>query len=305
MKSLFPNFYIEVQNHEHPKFFGKSYAQYDEMCQREATVRKRLLKLARQTSTPVVLTNDSHFQRPDQREKHLMMVLQKKSHGQGRMRVADYLHEYTYFRNYMQDMEALAEHTGLGQEVIHNAIEIEEAVDIRLDPLDDFNYSIPFSGYDDPIAKIQTRCERRIERLVGRHGEVARERFEMELVAMGDFAHYLLLMSDFIIAAHKQGILTNTRGSAANSLVCYCLRIHNIDPMPGAYNLRLTLSIRQAPGPQRDIEKDRYEISCGSSLNEWMTRGEGQVVQICNYVPSPIVRRFDDRRCPRDFKRTG
>jgi hypothetical protein len=42
-----------------------------------------------------------------------------------------------------------------------NALAIAEESNIVLDPLDDFNYSIPFSGYNDPIAKIRKRCEKR------------------------------------------------------------------------------------------------------------------------------------------------
>ena len=288
MKSLFPNFYIEVQNHEHPKFSGKLHAQYDDMCKREAGVRESLLKLAEQTSTPVVLTNDSHFQSPAQREMHLMMILQKKSHGQGRMQVSDYLNEYTYFRNYMQDMEALAERTGLPREVTENAIAIGEEADIRLSPLDEFTYSIPTSGYSDPIKKIQRRCNARLDRLERKHGPAVRERFDHELRAMGEFSHYLLLMSDFIIAAHRQGILTNTRGSAANSLVCYCLRIHNVDPMPEAYNLLFSRFVNPArkklPDIDIDIEKDRYEDFMRIVTDRMdELEGEGQVIQICNY----------------------
>jgi DNA polymerase III subunit alpha len=288
MKSLFQHFYIEVQNHQHPKFSGKGHAQYDEMCQREAAARRSLLRLAEQTNTPLVLTNDSHFQRPDQREKHVMMTLQKRNHGQGRMRVADYLNEYGLFRNFMQDMEALAERTGLPKEATDSAIEIQDAADIRLDPLDEFKYSIPFSGYSNPISKIRARCEKRLARAERRHGSSARERFEMELGVMGDFAHYLLLMSDFIISAHRQGILTNTRGSAANSLVCYCLRIHDVDPMPDAYNLLFSRFVNPArkklPDIDIDIEKDRYEDFM-RMVREKMDalEGEGQVVQICNY----------------------
>jgi DNA polymerase III subunit alpha len=288
MKSLFPHFYIEVQNHAHPKFLGKGHAQYEDMCQREGIARASLLKLAERTNTPVVLTNDSHFQWASQREKHLMMSLQKKSRGQGRMRVADYLKEYGLFRNFMQDMEVLAERTGLPKEVLDNAVEIEDAADIRLDPLDEFSYSIPFSGYDNPLSRIQSRCRKRLDSLVAKHGKAASDRFEMELGAMGDFAHYLLLMSDFIIAAQKQGILTNTRGSAANSLVCYCLRIHDIDPMPDSYNLLFSRFVNPArkklPDIDIDIEKDRYEDFM-RIVTERMSEleGEGQVVQICNY----------------------
>lgn len=287
MKTVFPNFYIEIQNHSRKKFHGKGFDGYEGMVQDEARVRERLLTLSRQTNTPVVLTNDSHFQRHDQRTAHLMMTAQKRTGG--KVNPGAYMDQYGYFTNYMQLMEGIADRThGLPPDALRNAQEISEEADIRLDPLDSFSYSIPFSGYRDPIARIRKRSEKRLARLERRHGAAVRERFEHELEAMGDFAHYLLIMSDFIIYAKKQGILTNTRGSAANSLLCYCLRIHDIDPMPGAYNLLFSRFFNPArkklPDIDIDIQKGRFDDFM-AYVQEYMAEreGEGQVVQICNY----------------------
>jgi DNA polymerase-3 subunit alpha len=287
LKSLFPNFYIEVQNHSAQKFHGSGFAQYEEMVAREAVVREKLLAIARATGTPTVLTNDSHYQRPSERHHHLVMVAGKRNYGPGRIAIADHLPEYGYFTNYMRSMEKLAERTkGLPDDALANSLAIAEEADIRLDPLDKFSYSIPFSGYDDPLERIRKRSRRRLEELISKHGKSARKRFELELEAMGDFAHYLLLMSDFIIHAKKNGILTNTRGSAANSLLCYCLKIHDIDSME--YGLLFSRFFNPArkklPDIDIDIEKDRYEdfmryvIECMNELE-----GAGQVVQISNY----------------------
>ena len=284
MKGLFSNFYIEVQNHRRNKFMDKGYTNYEQMIVMEEIVRDRLITLARQTNTKVVLTNDSHFQTRDQQTSHLMMTAQKRGGKYGH----DYLPEYGYFSNYMQSMEKVAERTQLPSDTLENALEIAQESKIRLAPLDEFSYSIPFSGYRDPISRIRRRSEKRLSKLVRRHGEAARERFEIELDAMGDFAHYLLIMSDFIIYARKQGILTNTRGSAANSLLCFCLRIHDIDPMPGAYNLLFSRFVNPArkklPDIDIDIQKDRFDDFM-AYVQEYMAEreGEGQVAQICNY----------------------
>lgn len=287
MKSLFPNFYIEVQNHRRKKFSDRGYDGWEHMVRSEEAVRSRLLTLARQTNTPVVLTNDSHFQTTEQRVSHLMMTANKRTGG--KTSPGAYMDQYGYFTNYMQSMERIAERTdGLPSDTLQNAIEIGQEASVILDPLDRFSYSIPFSGYTDPISKIRKRASRRLDKLARRHGSAAVERFEHELEAMGDFAHYLLIMSDLIIYARKQGILTNTRGSAANSLLCYCLRIHDIDPMPGAYNLLFSRFFNPArkklPDIDIDIEKDRFDDFMSYAMEYMAEReGEGQVVQICNY----------------------
>jgi len=293
MKEIFPNFYIEVWDHRISKFMDDSYPAYLDLMQREAETREKLIELARITDTPLVVTNDSHMQKPGDRKKH---IAQKAAAWRGRddahmgnsdsNLAASYLKDYSYFGNYMRDMEKVA--SEIPEEALENVAAIVEEADIVLDPLDKFQYSIPFSGYDDPIRKIRTRSAKRLARLEKRHGKAALERFEHELEAMGDFAHYLLLMSNFIVDARKQGILTWTRGSAANSLLCYCLYIHDIDPMPDAYGLVFSRFFNPArkklPDIDIDIDPDRYEDFM-KIVHEYMNdlEGEGQVVQICNY----------------------
>jgi DNA polymerase-3 subunit alpha len=73
MKMIFPNFYIELVDHTVKKFVDDSYPAYLELLAREADVRKQLITLAELTNTPVVVTNDSHMQRPSDRRAHIAM----------------------------------------------------------------------------------------------------------------------------------------------------------------------------------------------------------------------------------------
>jgi DNA polymerase-3 subunit alpha len=286
LRAVFPNVFVEMQNHHRPKYIGRGFENYEQMVRSERSVRHKLIDIARATRTPVVVTNDSHFQRPAQRESHLIMTAQKL--GKGRVTIEDYYPSYGYLTSYMQSMERIADalEPGIQDEAIQNAIAIGQEARIRLPPLDDFTYSIPFSGYRDPVERIRRRCKVRLDRCVGLHGDVGQDRFDSELEAMGDFAHYLLLMSDFIRFARKQGILTNTRGSAANSLLCYCLGIHDID------SIEYGLTFERFYNPMRkklpdidiDIEADRYEdfmVFVKSHMDE--LEGDGQVVPIGTY----------------------
>jgi DNA polymerase-3 subunit alpha len=93
-------------------------------------------------------------------------------------------------------------------------------------------------------------------------------------------------MSDFIIAARKQGILTWTRGSAASSLLCYCLRIHEIDSIE--YGLTFSRFFNPArkklPDIDIDIQPSRYDDFMRIVQDEMEPLiGAGQVVQISNW----------------------
>lgn len=293
MKAVFPNFYIELFDHTVNKFVDDAFPAYVELLNKESVHREKLIELAQLTDTPLILCNDSHMQRPSDRRAHIAMKSiswkSREDEHMGRSSgqdIAKYLPDYAYYGNFMRDMERVASYNGVPDEAVENIAAVVEEANIILDPLDNFSYSLPFSGYNDPVAKIRRRSEARMEKLERKYGTVARERFEMELAAMGDFAHYLLLISDFIIAARKQGILTWTRGSAANSLLCYALKIHEIDSIE--YGLTFSRFFNPArkklPDVDIDIQPGRYEDFM-QIVQEKMEPlvGEGQVQQISNY----------------------
>lgn len=292
MRSLFPNFYIEIQNHRNEKFMDAGFTAYEEMVEREASVRERLQHLAVTTQTPLVLTNDSHMQVPAQRKAHLAMkasAWKNRDDDHNARSVerlsANYIKDYVYFASYMQRMERVADGITGGEKALVNVREIVGETELRLDPLDNFSLSVPYSGYDDPALVIRRRAKSRLARLVEKHGQRARERFEHELSSMGEFRHYLLLLSDFIITAKRQGILTNSRGSAASSLLCYCIKIHDIDPIEYGLTFERFFNPerKKVPDIDIDIEKDRYEDFMQIVKSRMAElEGEGQVVQICN-----------------------
>jgi len=289
MKMLFPHFYIEIQDHLGARYLDEQFLSYCQMIEEEEAVRTCLIELARWTETPLIFTNDSHMQRIGDRKAHVAMKASAYRNrddtytSQERLSAA-YLKDYTYFTNYMRDMEKAGQH--VPYDALTNIGEIVAEANIVLDPLDRFSYSIPFSGYDDPERKMRARSKRRLAQMVEKHGVNARERFELEIEAMGDFAHYLLLISDFITSARKQGILTWTRGSAASSLLCYCLGIHEIDPIEHEliFSRFFNPARKKLPDIDVDIQPSRYEDFM-RIVHEKMEPlvGEGQVEQICNY----------------------
>jgi len=291
MKMVFPNFYVEIQDHLLPKYLDEQFPAYVKMVEQEKVVRERLIEVARQTHTPLIFTNDSHMQRISDRKAHVAMKAsawrsrddQHYGISQERLSV-EYLHDYAYFTNYMRRMDRAGEH--VPEDALTSIEEIVAEVNIVLEPLDSFSYSIPKSGYEDPEAKMRARSKKRLAQMVGKHGEKARERFELEIAAMDDFAHYLLLLSDFITSARKQGILTWTRGSAASSLLCYCLGIHEIDPIEHEliFSRFFNPARKKLPDIDVDIQPSRYDDFM-RIVQEKMEPlvGEGQVEQICNY----------------------
>lgn len=303
MKMLFPNFYIEVVDHEITKHADEGrHPAYMALLTREAEVRTQLLEIAEATGTDVVLTNDSHMPSSRDRKTHIALKAagwrdRDDDHMSRSLetQIVKYLPDYTYYGNYMRKMEAIVERGRIPASALENVRAIVEEADIRLEPLDNFRYSIPSAGRDDPVAAIRTRCKVRLRELVKHHGDSALLRFELELEAMESFADYLLLMSDFIRKAKRQGILTWTRGSAANSLLCYCLEIHEIDSIE--YGLIFSRFFNPArkklPDIDVDIQPSRYEDFMRIVHEEMEPLlGAGQVVQISNWGTAANRRAF-------------
>jgi DNA polymerase-3 subunit alpha len=116
MKSVFPNFYVEIWDHTVPKFVDDAYPAYLKLLEDEGRIREKLIELARYTGTPLVLTNDSHMQRSSDRKAHIALKAsgwrnRDDSHygNSGESEIAGYLKDYTYFGNYMRDMEKVGE----------------------------------------------------------------------------------------------------------------------------------------------------------------------------------------------------
>lgn len=295
-KAAFPHFYIELQNHTHAKFLDKGLTNYEEMVATQAMMRDKLLALALDLNVPVVLTNDSHFQTTGQRKAHIAMLARKQwrrardAHegATGESQAAGFAAQYAYWASYLRSMEALAETlpSWAAKESIQSIHDIVEESDLVLDPLDKFSYAVPRSGYDDPVTEVRRRSKARLKSMVARYGEAAQERFEYELEAMKEFAHYLCLVSDVVRMARDSGIYTWTRGSAANSLVCYCLRIHEIDPIH--YRLMFERFVNPArkklPDIDIDMEKHRRD-DVARMITEHLAvlEGEGNVRAICTY----------------------
>jgi DNA polymerase-3 subunit alpha len=287
-QALFPNFYIELQNHAIPKFMGiEGLGNYHKMCTDQAAVRKRLLGLAQELAVPVIVTNDSHFQTQDQRKPHIAM-LARKANAAKRETSADFTDQYAYWTNYMRPIEKIAATlpSWAEKEGIESIHAIVSEVDIRLDPLDKFSYTLPKSAYRDPVAEVRRRSKSRLKSMVARYGELAQERFDYELGAMEEFADYLLIYSDIVRMARSQGIYTWTRGSAANSLVNYCLKIHEIDPIHYRLMFERFVNPARAKFPDVDIDIESHrQPDVARMIVEYMTEIEGpdNVLPICTY----------------------
>jgi DNA polymerase-3 subunit alpha len=208
-------YYLEVQAHETPG---------------QAELNRRVFRLAEELGLPVVATNDAHFLRADDHDAHdvlLCIGLGKDRSDPARMRYDRGL----YMKSAQEIAAAFPDHP----EVLENTLAIADAVDLTLER----KYYLPRfplpDGFSDE-ASLLVHLAREGAR--ARYGEplpeAVRERLEYELdvITRTGYAGYFLIVQDFITWAKERGIPVGPgRGSAAGSLVAYCLRITDVDPL--------------------------------------------------------------------------
>jgi len=136
-------------------------------------------------------------------------------------------------------------------------------VDLKLN-----KYKFPVYSYQTDITADNLLWSKSFDGLAKRYEvitERARQRLQMELSVISEmgFSNYFLIVWDIVNEAKRRGIMTIGRGSAANSLVAYCLEITQIDPLlHNLYFERFLNKARSSP-PDFDIDfswKERDEI---------------------------------------------
>ena len=222
MRELFgeDGYYLELQDH------GIAAQQQ---------VNAGLLRIHRETGIPIIATNDAHYlRREDAEMQDILMCIQmgKTLDDPGRMKF-----ETKEF--YVKSEEEMAALFPEYPEAIANTAKIAELCNVEFE----FGkYHLPHfqlpEGYTDGDAYFEKLC---MDGFARRYPEQPPEyqkqlRYEMAMIRKMGFVDYFLIVSDFIAFAKGNDIPVGPgRGSAAGSMVSYCLNITDVDPM--RYNL--------------------------------------------------------------------
>ena len=202
-------------------------------------VNPLLIKLARELGVGLVATNDVHYLSPEDAEAQdiLFCINEKK-----RVTDTDRMHHETaafYLKSEEEMRELFSVYGEAGTEAIENTVKIAERCNVQLDL--GHNYLPIFdTGDKSPAEFLRDMAEKGLEERFIELGtpeekkQAYRERLEYELsvIIRMDFPGYFLIVSDFIRWAKNHNIPVGPgRGSGAGSLVAYCTRITDLDPL--------------------------------------------------------------------------
>ena len=260
------NFYLELQDHG---------------IADQTTVNRALLRIHNETGIPLVCTNDAHYLRKEDAESHdVLLCIQtgKTVDDENRMR---YEPRNFYLRS-TEEMEALF--SGY-PDAVENTQRIADRCQLEFTfgkyHLPEFK--LP-PGYDSPTY-LRKLCDEGFVRCYGGKKPEYRKQleYELDMIEKMGFTDYFLIVSDFVNYARRAGIPVGPgRGSAAGSMVAYCLHITDIDPMQ--YQLYFERFLNPERVSMPDIDMDFGDTRRGEVVDYVRRKyGDDHVAQIVTF----------------------
>jgi len=282
------DYYIELQRHN---------------IKEQEIINQTLLQFSKKYEVPVIATNDSHYTERDDYNAHDILLCVNTGEKQSTPGFDDFINDDAQIRNrrfkfpndqfYFKSPDEMAtlfadvphaidntnaivdkvEVLNLKKDILLPAFPIPTAFKIHADDnLNQWEYlkHLTYEGAKERYGEIEAATQERID-------------FELFTIKTMGFAGYFLIVSDFIKAGRNLGVFVGPgRGSAAGSVVAYCIGITNIDPIK--YNLLFERFLNPDRKSMPDIDTD-FDDDGRQKVIDYVVEkyGKNQVAQIITY----------------------
>jgi len=243
-KDHFDGYYLEIQRHPIPEL---------------EQVNRALLSLSADLDIPLVATNDVHYvDQQDAAWQDLLLCIQTNTsvHDEHRLKMAG-----DFF--YLKSPQEMADLFSDIPQALENTGRIAEACNLELEfgRLHLPEVQLPQGKTaDQHLAEL---CWQALARRYPSPSDEVKGRLEYELkvVRQTQFAHYFLVVSDIVFFARQRGILCGVRGSAAASVILYCLGVTDVDPLKYrlVFERFLNVERKEMPDIDLDFQDDRRD----------------------------------------------
>ncbi|MBL7760843.1 MAG: DNA polymerase III subunit alpha [Sediminibacterium sp.] len=282
------DYYIEIQRHD---------------IREQEIINQTLLKFSKKYNVPVIATNDSHYVDREDANAHDILLCINTGEKQSTPGFDDFVNDEVQIKNRRfkfpndqfyfktpEEMQKLfhdipesldntnqivdkVEILNLKKDILLPAFPIPKEFQVHADAnlnqwefLKHLTYEGAHKRYNDVTPEIQERID-----------------FELFTIRTMGFAGYFLIVSDFIKAGREMGVFIGPgRGSAAGSVVAYCIGITNIDPIK--YNLLFERFLNPDRKSMPDIDTDFDDEGRQRVIDYVVDKyGKSQVAQIVTY----------------------
>ena len=232
------NYFLELQDHGIPD---------------QQLVNQQLMKLSQETGIELVATNDVHYTYADDEKAHdILLCIQtgKKLSDENRMR-------YEGGQYYVKSEEEMAALFPYARQALENTQKIADrcSVEIEFGVTKLPKYDVP-EGYTS-WEYLQKLCYEGLDQRYRIPSQELKDRlaYELDTIRHMGYVDYFLIVWDFIKYAKDHGIAVGPgRGSAAGSIVSYCLGITTIDPIHYQLLFERFLNPERVSMPDIDVD---------------------------------------------------
>ena len=259
-------YYLELMMHEH--------------VPGQAEINDAIIQLSSQTGLPMVVTNDSHYvRRDDHVAQDILTCIQTNSNVKDPKRL--HMEDTTY---YLRSTAEMSEGWSHVTEALENTVRIAESCELDLEFGRNLIMRFPTPKNKPSMEYLRELCYAGLKKRFESPGEQVIERLEYELGIIEEtkFSDYFLVCWDIFNFVNERGILSAVRGSAASSLVLYCLEVTQIDPVEADLFFERFLNVerREMPDIDMDFADDRREEVIKYCIDHY---GRDHVAQIITF----------------------
>ena len=259
-------YYLELMMHEH--------------VPGQAEINDAIIQLSSQTGLPMVVTNDSHYvRRDDHVAQDILTCIQTNSNVKDPKRL--HMEDTTY---YLRSAAEMSEGWSHVTEALENTVRIAESCELDLEFGRNLIMRFPTPKNKPSMEYLRELCYAGLKKRFESPSEQVTERLEYELGIIEEtkFSDYFLVCWDIFNFVNERGILSAVRGSAASSLVLYCLEVTQIDPVEADLFFERFLNVerREMPDIDMDFADDRREEVIKYCIDHY---GRDHVAQIITF----------------------
>ena len=281
------DYYLEIQRHQYDQYIDQAQdyqikANLTENSRQEKLIGRGILQLSRALGLPLVATNDVHYLNQEDAVAQDALVAISTGTSVKSIDRLRYVDCPTY--HYRSPQEMLSTFSDL-PEAVSNAHKIAQKCDLQITIGQWFFPKIPDlpeNKSEEQIlrAKVKELLNDRINPVT----QIVKDRleYELDIICTKGYAGYFLICADLAAWATQQGIVINTRGSAAGSLVSYVLGITTVNPL--IYYLPFERFLNPFRPSPPDIDIDIADNRRLDMIAYIVSRyGQDKVAQICTF----------------------
>lgn len=271
------NYFLELQDHGIPE---------------EKISNRGLIEISRKTGIPLIATNDIHYlNREHASAQEVLICIGTQTTINDTKRMTFYNNEF-----YMKSPEEMCRLFADVPEAISNTKLIEEMADLTINfpgpKLPDFEIPPQFETKTDYMKHIVYEGAKKRYPVITPEIE-KRIEYELNTIIKLDFVGYFLIVWDFINYAKEHDIPVGPgRGSGAGSIVAYCMRITDIDPLKYGLLFERFLNTERVSLPDFDVDfanEGRQEV-IDYVTRKYGAEKVGQIITFGTLKPKAVIK---------------